>query len=203
LETGLTYKIGQKFLLFPTQKINLSTAYPKLQINYKKGISFSNIKYNFDYIEGRIFQRFQISNKGTFSYNIKAGTFLNKNQLSFIDYKHFDITQVHISLVKDYTNHFALLPSYAYSTNKKFAEFHAEHQFKGYLLDKIPLIKKLQFQFIIGVNTLLTVDHFPYSEFNIGLNNVGFGKFRFLRIDYVRSFSNQKSTGSFIFGLSL
>lgn len=203
LTIGLTYKIRQKYLLFPTQKVNLATFYPKLQVNYKKGMSLTNKKYNFDYIEGRLFQRFSISNKGIFSYNIKSGMFIYKKQLSFIDYKHFDITQVHISLVKDYTNHFALLPAYAYSTSSKFAEFHAEHQFKGYILDKIPLLKKLQFQLIVGANTLLTVHHFPYSEFNIGLNNVGFGKFRFLRLDYVRTFSNKKSTGSFVFGLSL
>jgi hypothetical protein len=198
-----TFKIGQKYLLFPDRKVNLPTSYPQFSFNYVTGKSFTDNKYNFDYIEGRLFQKFKISNKGIFTYNVKAGKFLHKKELSFVDYKHFDITQVHISLVKDYTNHFALLPNYAFSTDNKFAEFHVEHNFNGYVFDKIPLLKQTQFKLIVGANTLLTVENFPYSEFNIGLNNLGFGKYRFLRIDYVRTFIQNKSTGSFIFGISL
>lgn len=198
-----TIKIKQKYLLLPNRKINLSTNYPKININYTKGFTFKTKKYNFDYIEARVFQNFNISNKGIFSYNIKGGKFFNKNNISFIDFKHFDISQVHVDIIKNYTNHFALLPAYTFSTNNMFTEFHAEHNFNGYILRKIPLINKLQFKFIIGANTLFTKDNKPYSELNIGLSNIGLGKYRFLRVDYVRSFYNGKSIGSFIFGLSL
>ncbi len=197
------FKFKQKYYLFPNRKVNLPTAYPKLGIVFGKGVSTTDKKYNFDYIEARLFQKFKISNKGTFTYNVKVGKFLNTNELSFVDYKHFDITQIHITLVKDYTKHFALLPSYGFSTNDKFAEFHVEHNFNGYLFQKIPFFKKLQYKIIVGANTLLTPEHFPYSEFSLGLNNLGFGKYRFIRIDYVRTFIQNKSTGSFIFGLSL
>jgi len=198
-----TIKFGQKFLLLPNKKVNLSTNYPKLNLGYSKGFTFKNKNHNYDFIEARIFQHFNISNKGMFSYNIKGGEFIYKNNLSFIDYKHFDITQVHVSYVKDYTNHFAILPTYAFSTNNKFTEFHLEHDFNGYIFKKIPFINKLQYKLIIGANTLFTSNNKPYSEINIGLNNLGFGKYRFLRVDYVRSFFNGKSVGSFIFGLSL
>jgi len=71
------------------------------------------------------------------------------------------------------------------------------------LLQKIPYINKLQFKLIIGANTLFTHNNKPYSELNIGINNVGFGKYRFLRIDYVRNFFNGKSNGSIVVRLSL
>lgn len=198
-----TFKIGQQYLLYPNRKINLETHYPKLSLQYIKGVSSNEQKYNFDYLETRLFQNFKMGNKGVFAYNFKIGKFINKKELSFIDYKHFDITQVHVSLVKDYTNHFALLPAYDFSTQNPFAELHIEHQFKGYVLNKIPIINKLQNKLIIGANTLFTKEHKPYSELYLGLNNIGFGKYRFLRMDYVRTFIGDKSTGSFIFGLSL
>lgn len=198
-----TIKFGQKYMTLPNDKINLPTQYPKIDLHYTKGFSVSDKKYNFDFIEARLYQDFKIRNKGFFSYNIKAGRFINKDELSFVDYKHFDITQAHVSIVKDYTNYFALMPTYNFSTNNQFTELHAEHHFEGSLLQKIPYINKLQFKLIIGANTLFTHNNKPYSELNIGINNVGFGKYRFLRIDYVRNFFNGKSNGSIVVRLSL
>lgn len=203
LNLDATITFNQKHILIPNNKINLPSNYPKLNLNYTKGISLNEKKYNFDYIEARVFQNFKVRNKGVFAYNIKAGQFINKDNLSFVDYKHFDITQVHVSIRKNYTNHFALMPLYGFSTNNQFTEAHAEHNFNGYVLRKIPYINKLQFKLIVGANTLFTHNNKPYSELSIGLNNVGFGKYRFLRVDYVRTFHNNKSIGSFVVGLSL
>ncbi len=142
LSINTILSIGQKYKILPHKKVHIESHYPKLKINYTKGISNKDSNYNFDYFEAGLFQRFNINNKGLFIYNIKSGLFLNQKQLSFVDYKHFDITQAHVSLVKDYTNYFALLSAYSYSTNNKYVEFHIEHQFDGFLLQKIPLINR-------------------------------------------------------------
>ena len=42
----------------------------------------------------------------------------------------------------------------------------------------------------------------PYSEFSLGLDNIGIGKWRFLRIDYVKSNFNGKKGDGFLFGIS-
>ena len=41
----------------------------------------------------------------------------------------------------------------------------------------------------------------PYSEFTIGIDNIGIKKLRLLRIDYVRSYQNGFLDDSLIFGL--
>jgi hypothetical protein len=41
----------------------------------------------------------------------------------------------------------------------------------------------------------------PYTEFSIGIDNLGFGKYRLLRVDYVRSNFNGAQRGTFVFGL--
>ena len=91
-----------------------------------------------------------------------------------------------------------------YSTNDKYTEIHTEHNFKGFILNKIPLLNKLNFYVVAGAKGLFTGDRKPYTEASIGLDNIGWGKWRFLRVDYVISKGgiNQKQRG-FVFGLSL
>ena len=42
----------------------------------------------------------------------------------------------------------------------------------------------------------------PYKEFNIVLGNIGWKKYRFLRVDYVRSYVNGVVDDALMFGLS-
>jgi hypothetical protein len=121
-----------------------------------------------------------------------------------MDYAHFNGNKLSISPNSGTTNHFNLLDYYAYSTNSRFAEFHGEHNFKGFLLGKIPLINRLNFHVVAGAKGLFTGDRKPYTEASIGIDNIGFGKWRFLRVDYVISKGgiNQKQKG-FVFSLSL
>jgi hypothetical protein len=82
---------------------------------------------------------------------------------------------------------FDLLPYYKYFTNDKYAEMHIEHNFRGAILSKIPLLNRLNFHIVAGGKGLFMADKNPYTESAIGLSNIGFGKWRFLRIDYVHS----------------
>ena len=94
------------------------------------------------------------------------------------------------------------MPYYDFSTNNSFLEAHIEHNFKGFILGKIPALRALNFNLIGGAHFLSTVNNKPYSELSVGIDNLGFGKFRFLRVDYVRSFYNGSSDGGFMFGIS-
>ena len=97
----------------------------------------------------------------------------NGNQLTFVT-----VNQL---------NSFDLLPYYKYFTNDKYAEMHIEHNFRGAILSKIPLLNRLNFHIVAGGKGLFMADKNPYTESAIGLSNIGFGKWRFLRIDYVHS----------------
>lgn len=197
-------KFGQEYISLPDQKINLgANKYPKIDFNYTKGFAASNSKFNYDFVETKIFQTLEFGNKGNFSYNLKAGTFLNKDELAFADYKHFNGNETHINIDYNTLETFNLLPYYDLSTNGSYAEFHFQHHFNGYVLRKIPLINKLQFKLVLGANVLMTKNKQPYSEYNIGVENIGFGKIRFLRIDFVRSNFNGNQVNGLMFGLNL
>ena len=201
--TAATIRFGQKYISYPNRKINtFSSDYPSLTIMYNQNFASSEDIYNYGEIGVRLQQRFDIDNKGTFNYNIKAGTFFEADDIAFVDYKHFNGNQTHVNMNFNYTNSFNLMPYYNFSTNQSYAEFHAEHNFNGYLLNKIPLINKLGFELVLGAKSLVRKDEKPYSELSIGLNNIGIGKLRFLRLDYVKSNYNGVSQNGLVFGLS-
>ena len=56
---------------------------------------------------------------------------------------------------------------------------------------------------VLSAHTLNTTQNKPYTEYSVGFDNVGFGKFRFFRVDYVTSNINGNKESAFIFGLKV
>lgn len=107
------------------------------------------------------------------------------------------------TLNDSYVSNFLALPYYNLSTNDKYGELHVEHNFKGAILNRIPYLNLLKFHLVIGSKGLFTGNNKPYSEFSTGLDNIGFGKWRFLRIDFVRSNFNGNTENRIMFGINL
>ncbi|MEO0528164.1 MAG: DUF5686 and carboxypeptidase regulatory-like domain-containing protein [Bacteroidota bacterium] len=195
LNINARIRFGQKYLNYPDGKFNLFNDYPTLYLGYEKGFAASNGDYNFDQLKIRLAHNFTIGDKGDFSYNLRGGTFLDADAISFVDYQHFNGNQTHVG-TGYYLNSFHLLPYYDLSTNQDYFEVHAEHNFKGYIMGKIPLLNTLNSNLVLGGHLLSTTDNRPYSEFSIGLSNLGWKKFRFFRLDYVQSnFGGVKERG--------
>jgi len=70
-------------------------------------------------------------------------------------------------------------------------------------MNKIPLLNKLQSQLVLGFHNLAVPNRNPYQEFSIGLDNLGFGKVRLFRVDYVRSYQNGYKGDAIVFGLKI
>ncbi len=201
LSTHITF--GQKYINRPDGRINVSTKnYPKFQLTYKKGLLGSKENFNFDYAEIHTNYHKKMSNKGDFGMSITAGKFLNAANIALADYKHFNGNQSYVSGIGENLDSFNLLPYYSHSTSKQFFELHAEHNFKGYIMNKIPLINKLRTQLVVGYHQLSLPEQKPFMEFTAGLSNVGFGKFRLFRVDYVRAYQGDFIKDGVVFGLA-
>ncbi len=197
-----TVRFGQKYLSYPDGKYYTGgIKYPTVSATLDNGFGASQSNYNYSKLSLRISQGIRLGNKGTLFYHVNGGTFFNAKGISFVDYQHFNGNQTRIGTTSNYINTFNLLPYYALSTNQSYFQGHVEHNFKGWLLGKIPGINRLNFNLVAGAHLLATKGNKPYSEFSIGLDNLGIGKFRFLRIDYVLSNFNGKTEGHFVFGL--
>jgi len=54
----------------------------------------------------------------------------------------------------------------------------------------------------VGVHGFSTKFQNPYQEMSIGINNIGWKKYRFLRVDYVRSYQSGFVNDGVLFGIS-
>lgn len=195
-------KFGQHYWTRPDGKYNIGNDnYPTISIGYEKAFAATDKKYEYDLLSARITQDFSIGNKGDMKINMKAGKFFNADNIAFVDYKHFNGNQTHVTGGDGYTNVFNNLPYYSASTNDSYFEFHIEHNDRGYLMNKIPLLNLLKSQLVLGFHDLAVPGRNPYQEFSVGLDNLGVGKARLFRIDYVRSYQNGYQGDAIIFGL--
>ncbi|MUV03212.1 carboxypeptidase-like regulatory domain-containing protein [Flavobacterium rakeshii] len=196
------FTFGQKYMLRPHEKINLGTKYPRILLKYEKGFASSIDNYNFDHLSAKITYDATIGNVGDLGISIRTGQFFNSDSIAFTDYRHFNGNQTHVGKSERYLNVFNFLPYYTHSTNDKYLEAHAEYNFKGYLANKVPLFNKLNYYLVTGYHVLGVPNQKPYMEFTVGLDNLGWDRFRFLRIDYIRSYDGKQMSDGVIFGLT-
>ncbi|HLW33184.1 MAG TPA: DUF5686 and carboxypeptidase regulatory-like domain-containing protein [Aequorivita sp.] len=193
---------GQKYFSNPDMRFSVGNDnFPELNIVLTNATSPTEKHYDYTQIEGRLRQSVTLGNKGRFSYLLKGGGFANGDGISFVDYKHFNGDETWLGTTTTYIDIFNLMRNYEFSTNKAYFEGHLEHNFRGWILGKIPGVNQLNFNLVVGAHYLSTETNKPYSEFSIGLDNLGIGKFRMLRLDYVRSFHNGRSDSEIVLGL--
>lgn len=201
---GATFVFGQKYLSYPDRKFNVGESkLPSLNVNYRKTFGAENAEFNSDLITASLKQDVNAGNYGKFFYYLRGGAFLKKKNIAFMDNLQVKGNQMFIVTDSNRKNNFGLLEYYRFFTNNRYAEAHLEHNFKGSVLAKIPLLNKLNFHLIGGAKTMYMADTRQYSEFSIGMENVGFGKWRFLRVDYIKSFHAGDQSDGILLGLNL
>ena len=193
---------AQKYFSHPDMRLSLGDdIFPELNLIFINGSSPTEKHYNYTQFEAWLKQSVTVSNKGLFTYLLKGGGFVNGDGISFVDYRHFNGDETWLGTTTTYIDVFNLMSYFGFSTNKAYFEGHLEHNFQGWILGKIPGINRLNLNLVVGAHYLSTVENKPYSEFSIGLDNIGIGKFRMLRLDYVRSFYNGQSKTEIVLGL--
>jgi hypothetical protein len=189
----LTAKInfGNKYASRPDGKYNIRNYnYPTLYVGFEKGFASTEKKYEFSHLNTQLKYNHTFGNKGDFGLSLKAGKFFNAENIAFMDYQHFNGNQTYVGLSGNYLNVFNLMPYYTNSTNDSYFEFHTEHNDRGFIMNKIPLLNLLKSNLVVGYHLLATPNINPYSEYTVGLDNLGFGKLKLFRVDYVRSYQN-------------
>jgi hypothetical protein len=94
---------------------------------------------------------------------------------------------------------FQIASYYAYSTTVPlYAAGHIEHNFNGFLTNKIPYFKRLNWNLVVGSNAFYIDEASNHVELFVGLENI----FKIFRIDFVSAFENggTSRTSRVIFG---
>jgi oligopeptidase B len=199
-----------KYESYPTGKRIVETKWPEFSFAYKKGIGTQNAKFNYDYLEMGMGKDLEMRIFGVLSFDVSAGAFLNNADMNFVDYKHFSGNQTIFLMnrpssdvpgfsIREPISEFHALNYYTYSTNDKFVELHVSHNFRGFFLGKIPLLRKTRFYEIAGLNALFTPVN-SYTEVFIGADKI----FKVFRFDVGTAISSDKKINPFYrFGLRL
>ncbi|GET45056.1 DUF5686 and carboxypeptidase regulatory-like domain-containing protein [Capnocytophaga felis] len=196
------FYINRTYTSLPKRRIyDYDNPYPSFHLNFTNAFSASQKALQYQHLEGRIKYTPSFDNKGNLHINMRGGAFFNAKGISFIDYKHFNGNQTHVQLEENPNNSFYLLPYYSHSTNKNYLETHIRHRFNGYISNKIPLFNKLQWHFTTGFHQINRQNSKPYQEFTFGLENIGWGMVRFLRVEYVRAYQGGFKRDGVMFGL--
>ena len=170
----LTYNIGQKYITRPDGKFYEEAKYPTIQLGYKqslKNILGGDADYKFLNLE--IYQdRISAGLLGYSSFVISAGKFLNNNKVYFPDMKQFRGNSALIFAPN--LRRFRFLDFYKYSTKEQYAEAHFEHNFAGFVTNKVPLLRKLKLEEFAGVSYLSQPQKRNYTEYYFGLKRLLF-----------------------------
>ncbi|WP_299635412.1 DUF5686 family protein [uncultured Tenacibaculum sp.] len=178
--------------------------FPSLVFNYRHGYKgFLNGTHDYDKIQFRYNQPILLGKFGLLDATVEGGKTFGKVPSSLLSA--IPANQSY-SLVP---NTFSLLNFYDFVTDQ-YVSTHFEHHFNGFLLNRIPLLKKLKlrslatFRAAYGTisdenrsindavtnsrgtrNILYNVPNKVYYEYGFGIENIGYGNLRFLRIDAI------------------
>jgi len=189
LSLDVEYKPGQKYIQFPQGKRPLGSKYPTFQFSYQHGLKdVLGSDVSFDRWRVMAWDDINLKLLGRTRYRLGIGGFLSKKDVFIQDYQHFNGNQLFFA--SEYLNSFQVAPYYANSTTASFFTFgHWEHHFNGFLTNKIPFFRRLNWFLVGGSNAFFVNKDNNYVEIFAGLENV----FRILRVDVVGSYLNGKS----------
>jgi hypothetical protein len=168
---GLDFTPRQKYIREPKEKVILGSSWPTFSITWRKGVKgFLNSDIDFDYLEYGISQKLKMGLAGEANYSFISGSFYNKSDLRLVDYKF--MRQGDPFLFSNPTKSFQALDS-SFPIFKRFYEGHYLHQFHGAILNKIPLLKKLNLLEVGGGGVLYVPERdLKYAELFFGVEKI-------------------------------
>ena len=186
---GLSWQPGTRYVELPDRKINIGSKYPVVSVQYKR---YFGKLFGSDSRSGQwklsVRDDLPVKLAGLFRYRVGVGGFTGDQNAQVPDRMHFNGNIS--SFATEYLNSFQLLPLYQYSNTSHFyALAHLEHNFNGFLTNKIPVIRKLNFYLVTGANAFyLRQGNTNYAEIFVGLDNI----LKQFRIDFVQSYRDGK-----------
>lgn len=164
----LEYTPFQKYRREPLEKVILGSKWPTVYMEWRKGIkNIMASAVDFDYLEFGLQQQLNLGLIGVSKYTVNTGKFLNTNDLRTIDYKF--MRRGDPLLFMNPHQAFQALDS-TFPVFDRFYEGHLVHEFNGFLLNKIPLLKKLKLREIAGAGFLVTTErNLKYAELFTGI----------------------------------
>ena len=167
-DSRLAYTPFQRYIREPREKIILGSSWPTFYVQLKKGIpSLMKSTIDFDYLEFGLNQDIKLGLAGISTYTLKTGDYLNRRDLRLVDY-HFQRRGDPL-LFMNPEQAFQSLDS-TFPVFQRYYQGHFIHHFNGFIVNKIPLFKKLRLREIAGAGFLIAPErNLRYMEVFAGV----------------------------------
>lgn len=191
LTLGVTYRHRSRYIEFPDRVINIGSRWPLLNLQYVRGISgIIGSDVQFQRWQFTISDNLNAKLYGNFAYRFQTGGFLDASRVEVQDLKHFAGNRLFRG--ENFLTTFQLPQYYQFSNSDRlYGALFAEHHFNGFLTNKIPGFRKLNWHLVAGARSLWLQQQ-TYYEWNIGFENI----FRLFRFDVVTGHLNGVRTGT-------
>jgi hypothetical protein len=212
---SLTYTPNRFVYGFGVDQRSGATLYPTFILKYTRGLK-GVMGSDFDYnkIQASIYRPIFLSNFGIFKPYIEVGKAFETLPLPLL---YPVAANQSLSIVK---NTFCLLDYYDLITDA-YIMGNFNYHLNGFIFNKVPLLKKVKLREVlfyraiygtikqqnIDINRTNVLYSAPsnnvYSEFGFGIENIGYGNFRPIRLDFVwrSSFINVNGSDAPNFGI--
>lgn len=205
LNLELIYRFNQRFITRGRRKLLLSNHSPTIKLAYRQGIpNFIESEVDFSQLTLDVYQQTKPTRLGTTNWRVTGGLFPHKQSIRDIENVYF--RGENLIFFSDPLQNLQRLDE-TLNTNDPYARAGVIHHFDGFILDKVPLINKLQMEVIGGAGALALADR-DYGQFEL---YVGVGKkfklfketvqvavYRMSAID-----TNARRKGGFVVGFNL
>jgi hypothetical protein len=208
LSLELRYAPHESFYQGKLYRVPIVDNYPIFTLRYNEGIkNFFGGGYNYQSMTGNISKRFYLSQLGYTDVVTEGGYIFGKVPFPLMDIHHANQTY---SLQLDSYN----LMNFQEFVSDHYASINIDHNFNGFIFNKVPLLKKLKLRETLdfkalwggvrsennpsndpsllrfpvnstGIATTYALNGTPYMEGSVGVGNI----FKFLRLDLVRRFT--------------
>lgn len=184
-ELQFSFKPWLKYYIQNKKKRIINGSSPEINAKYRNALSVGDAHISYHHLEFDIKHAIDIGIRGTLNFYIGAGTFLSKDEMTFLDYKHFLGNRTPIQITEVATS-YSLLPYYKLSTDASYFNLLTHYQFRKLFLSRFKFIQKRGIKESVFVNYLGTKSSNNYTELGYGIENI----FRVFRIEGVVSFQD-------------
>ncbi len=203
VDFGFRYTPYNRYITTPNGKRDLGSSWPTFSGKYTLGFSDDKTStIHFQKLELRMDWDTRLGILGNLQISAKSGTFLDRKKVYAPDFFHFATNPSFFQRGEGRMLRFQTLTPYAYSTAKTYGQVHIQHNFDGFLLNKIPGVRKLRAREFVSMHVLAVQGRKPYYEFSFGLEQLALNKKDpgLLRLEFILGTSGNSINPAFRIG---
>ena len=213
-ELGINVHFGfqEKFIIDDFNRRSLRSKIPIFDFNYILGLSdVFGSQYNYHKLSGKISHYFPLGRLGKSDITLQGGLIINPLPYPLLNIAIGNQTIFYADFAFNVMNYFEFI-------SDKHASLSYVHHFNGYILNRVPLMKKLKWRTVVNFavlkgsvsqenldliepdqQTFTTFEQAPYMEVGYGIENI----FKVLRVQAFHRLTYRENQNAQNFGVKM